>query len=46
MVAGTFVTAAAISHEHDRAFALALNVGIADQYDDWLKAIIEMHLDN
>ena len=42
--AGTFVVAAAVSHEHDRAFALALNAGLETQYGDWLKTMIEMHL--
>jgi hypothetical protein len=43
--AGTLVTAAAVSHKHDRAFALAVDAGIADQYGDWLRMIIDMYLD-
>lgn len=43
--AGTFVVAAAVSHEHDRAFALALNSGFDGQIGEWLKALVRTHLE-
>lgn len=43
--AGTFVVVAAVSHEHDRAFALALNSGFEDRIGDWLKTLVRAHLE-